>query len=180
MSEDPIGFAGGDVNLYAYVRNSPLNLFDPLGLEISFDPLGNVVGEEEGLQEPLISPADVLALGGLAGRVCGKAALGAAGQILGNEVGAIGRIGRGVARRGLGNPFKGKSPAEIDEMFKAKGFTPRGPDPVSGRGGYVNPKTERSYHIDPNNPFSELPHVDVNRLKTYRGPLEKKKYFTGE
>ncbi|MHC1727308.1 MAG: RHS repeat domain-containing protein [Syntrophobacteraceae bacterium] len=33
ISEDPIGFAGGDVNLSAYVQNDPINLIDPLGLE---------------------------------------------------------------------------------------------------------------------------------------------------
>jgi uncharacterized protein RhaS with RHS repeats len=32
ISEDPIGFFGGDVNLYAYVRNDPLSFTDPLGL----------------------------------------------------------------------------------------------------------------------------------------------------
>ncbi len=32
ISEDPIGFAGGDVNLYSYVGNNPVNLVDPLGL----------------------------------------------------------------------------------------------------------------------------------------------------
>jgi len=32
ISEDPIGLAGGDNNLYAYVSNSPLRLRDPLGL----------------------------------------------------------------------------------------------------------------------------------------------------
>ncbi len=31
-SEDPIGFQGGDENLYRYVRNNPLLLTDPLGL----------------------------------------------------------------------------------------------------------------------------------------------------
>ncbi|MGD9853156.1 MAG: RHS repeat-associated core domain-containing protein [Nitrospirales bacterium] len=32
ISEDPIGFAGGDLNLYAYVFNSPTNFRDPSGL----------------------------------------------------------------------------------------------------------------------------------------------------
>jgi RHS repeat-associated protein len=32
ISEDPIGFDGGDVNLMAYVGNNPVNFVDPLGL----------------------------------------------------------------------------------------------------------------------------------------------------
>ena len=32
VSQDPIGFAGGDVNLYGYVGNSPTNFTDPSGL----------------------------------------------------------------------------------------------------------------------------------------------------
>jgi RHS repeat-associated protein len=32
ISEDPLGFAGGDVNVHAYVGNDPLNSRDPLGL----------------------------------------------------------------------------------------------------------------------------------------------------
>lgn len=28
ISEDPIGFEGNDINLFAYVHNSPLNYFD--------------------------------------------------------------------------------------------------------------------------------------------------------
>jgi len=31
ISEDPIGFEGGDVNLYAYVGNNPVTLIDPNG-----------------------------------------------------------------------------------------------------------------------------------------------------
>ena len=33
MSPDPIGFAGGDENLYSYVFNDPLSLRDPFGLD---------------------------------------------------------------------------------------------------------------------------------------------------
>jgi RHS repeat-associated protein len=36
ISEDPIGFDGGDINLYAYVGNRPVLFIDPLGL-YSFD-----------------------------------------------------------------------------------------------------------------------------------------------
>ena len=32
-ARDPIGFAGGDANLYGYVLSNPLTFFDPLGLE---------------------------------------------------------------------------------------------------------------------------------------------------
>ncbi len=32
LSEDPIGFAGGDANLYRYIGNSPTNATDPSGL----------------------------------------------------------------------------------------------------------------------------------------------------
>ena len=84
------------------------------------------------------------------------------------------------AARGLGNPFKGKSAAQIDEMFRKKGVEPRGPDPAGGKGGYVNPETNRSYHIDEANSFGEPPHVDVNRPRTYDGDLPKKKYPFGD
>jgi RHS repeat-associated protein len=33
ISEDPLGFAAGDTNIYRYVGNSPTNYRDPLGLE---------------------------------------------------------------------------------------------------------------------------------------------------
>lgn len=33
ISEDPIGFAGGDLNLFAYVGNDPISFVDPFGLD---------------------------------------------------------------------------------------------------------------------------------------------------
>ena len=36
-SEDPVGFDGGDANVYRYVLNRPTNLVDPSGLSIPFD-----------------------------------------------------------------------------------------------------------------------------------------------
>jgi RHS repeat-associated protein len=42
ISEDPLGFDGGDVNLYGYVRNNPLTFIDPLGLIIDTSKIGRL------------------------------------------------------------------------------------------------------------------------------------------
>ncbi|RDE34706.1 hypothetical protein DV713_11750 [Parageobacillus thermoglucosidasius] len=99
--------------------------------------------------------------------------------------GVIGKGTGGVAKgtnksEGLGNPFKGKTFKEIEDMFMKKGFEKRGPDPLNGKGGYVNPKTGRSYYLDKGGHYKkgyEPPHVDVNRLKNSKNNLPKKKYF---
>ena len=44
ISEDPIGFAGGDVNLYAYVQNNPIMFIDPWGL--CSPTLGERIGQQ--------------------------------------------------------------------------------------------------------------------------------------
>lgn len=135
------------------------------------DSLGTAVGSGAGAGEVAIAAGqDALRTTALV------APLAMAGRSVASRLGA--RM-LDDAASGLGNPFRGKNASQIDEMFQQKGFEARGPDPVNGKGGYVNPRTGRSYHIDEANSFGEAPHVDVNRPRGYKGELEKKKYSTG-
>jgi RHS repeat-associated protein len=52
VSEDPIGFAGGDVSLYRYIRNNPVNLLDPLGF-FDTDPSFTDTWVNLGSMEPI-------------------------------------------------------------------------------------------------------------------------------
>ncbi|MHC4269644.1 MAG: NHL domain-containing protein [Planctomycetota bacterium] len=87
-AKDPIDFAGGDVNLYGYVQNNPVNWIDPLGLKNYFNSNCKYAGK------PWAIAADV-ALAGLKTAV-GRAAIG-----LGVGV-AVGTIVEDVATAGLG------------------------------------------------------------------------------
>jgi RHS repeat-associated protein len=210
VSEDPIGFGGGDVNLYGYVWNNPGNYTDPMGLDgwgsNAADWLDKKIdyarrfykgdveewkrnGTVDTVADLAKAAADALRVG--QGLGCALFADGlhdferfdyVAADVV--RAGTIFTALAGVGARfvpknkGVGNPFKGKTAPEIDAMFKNKGFTTSGPDPISGNGGYVNPKTGRSYHIDPKEygKYREPNHVDVNRPRDYRGNLEKKKF----
>ncbi len=46
LSQDPLGFGGGDYNLYRYVANNPINHTDPSGLQ-SIIHYGNYCGPSE-------------------------------------------------------------------------------------------------------------------------------------
>jgi RHS repeat-associated protein len=67
ISEDPLGFGGGDTNLQAYVGNNPVNFADPLGLRSpELDTLINMscrAGQRGGACEfPNQSTAEIAAL----------------------------------------------------------------------------------------------------------------------
>ncbi|MBE9581515.1 MAG: RHS repeat-associated core domain-containing protein, partial [Proteobacteria bacterium] len=44
LQPDPLGFAGGDVNLYVYASNNPILLIDPWGLMDMYDAYGQFYG----------------------------------------------------------------------------------------------------------------------------------------
>lgn len=131
ISEDPIGFRGGDVNLYGYVRNNPVNYFDPLGLCRIGDPACNYLRDPfspyhwvgNGLSNSL---SDLLALDAVANwswtaadhnrssgeRVGAGAKLGglAAVQVLGGYV--LGKV-FGWAGRAITGRFVGAGAGEV-------------------------------------------------------------------
>jgi RHS repeat-associated protein len=58
VREDPIGFAGGDVNLYGYVANNPLTFVDPFGLDKQAQ--GTTPDETCSLGLPVLPPGEDL------------------------------------------------------------------------------------------------------------------------
>jgi RHS repeat-associated protein len=100
LSEDPIGFEGGDANLYRYVGNSPTNWIDPSGLWwFTWDDYKHYFWHPEEMDTDL--------------RVCNKFAMGAigvgGGGLAGVGAGAIvggGAIG-GIVGGGVGGGVGG-------------------------------------------------------------------------
>ena len=98
VGEDPIGFGGGDTNLYAYVRNNPTNLIDPTGEAVPLILILPVVGglingvssafnASQACDASAISVIEAFGNGGAAGFF---------GSVVGLGVGAV-----------TGNPFLG-------------------------------------------------------------------------
>ncbi len=101
-SKDPIGFAGGDIDLYGYVGNNPVNWVDPWGLKSTGSILGDVAAGFKGAANSVAdiaknAPPEAKALllsgGGVA--VLGGTALVAAGTPAW-AIPTIGEIGGGL------------------------------------------------------------------------------------
>ena len=91
LQPDPIGFAGGDINLYRAMANNPVNMIDPLGLQGFWSAVGTVLsGAAAGAAGGAVTGAAIGAgVGAFAGGVgAGPGAL--AGLQIGAYAGAIG------------------------------------------------------------------------------------------
>ncbi|MEW4368192.1 RHS repeat-associated core domain-containing protein [Aliikangiella sp. GXAS 306] len=150
-SKDPIGFAGGDSNIYGYVFSDPVNGIDPNGLTTMTAGAG--IG---------------FAVGGPVGAAIGfgvGAALGWAGWEL-----------WGSLNEEAGDESCSK-PGNVPEFdFDNPGQNPIGQDgaewpwhgqpPQGGeRGGYKNPNGPESIHPDLNHAPPVGPHWDFNDRK---------------
>ena len=101
--EDPIGFAGEDVNLYKYAKNNPLLYVDPSGEIIPLIVGGAVVGGAIGAAAYTLS-ADNFNMGGFSAAVLGGALTGSVGVVsapISFALGLGGGIGEIAAINGL-------------------------------------------------------------------------------
>jgi RHS repeat-associated protein len=108
VSEDPIGFRGRDVNLYGYVKNSPLSYRDPSGLQRCDPILGALVGAGAGgtigiIGGALFGPTVGATIGALVGGGGGTLVEPGGGTILGGGGGAA----FGAAGGAVAGPFVG-------------------------------------------------------------------------
>ena len=158
LQPDPLGIAAGP-NLYGYVDGNPINGFDRDGriwdtlLDLGF--LGY----------------DLHRLATDGSCVLGENLTALGADLVGAALPFV--TGLGLATRGVGkglgvNPFRGRTPQQVDELLRGRGFVSKGPDPLSGRGAYFHPRTGRKYYIDQGGAYRkgvERPHVDVHRMR---------------
>ncbi|OIQ17222.1 MAG: hypothetical protein BM556_13495 [Bacteriovorax sp. MedPE-SWde] len=128
MQKDPIGFAGGDTNLYRYVGNDPVNYVDPAGKSATL--AGAVAGGFSGLLIGAISGGRNGVWGAFEGAAIGAATGTAAGAAAGlavdlAPVAAVGYLASGATASIFG--FTGGS---IANAFSQLAF--RGPAGVNG------------------------------------------------
>ena len=107
-AKDPIDFAGGDVNLYGYVLNDPVNWVDPTGLinwgnafgQALSGPIGNALGYTADAIGMALDASGT-------GAYYGGAAFGASFAVLGSPLGLPGIIGGGIIGGAIGSALGG-------------------------------------------------------------------------
>ena len=120
LSEDPLGLAGGDTNVFAYVHNDPVNMVDPLGLSagssgsssggsrnMSIGDINDYVNEGASASASAAAASDSASTGNPGGGETGEAVVpGGAGEgfVAGGSGGCAGGCGGGVVIQPHGQP----------------------------------------------------------------------------
>ena len=85
-AKDPIGFSGGDTDLYGYVQNNPVNWVDPWGLEVLSPDMTQNIAPDVNPQEVADLTSSGMMMGGGTAIMAGGAGIVAAGAV---ETGSI-------------------------------------------------------------------------------------------
>jgi len=167
ISEDPMGFEGSDVNLYAYVWNSPLNGADPTG--------------RTAIAIPVVAAAAAATVMAYAAVTNARKSGGGLPDFPFDPIGSDGGGGDGgsIPNRAPGSPPPSDTPeVPSDAPNFPDPSQPPGEDwdwrgtgpPGSSQGSWYNPKTGESLHPDLNHPGPIGPHYDYKSSsgKKYR------------
>lgn len=151
LSEDPIGFAAGDYNLYRYVRNNPLRFNDPAGTELTIIGaigIGALVGGISGVIGEVVSnpnvtigsAAEAFVSGAVGGAMtvvgAGAALIGGTGTVVAAGAGAAFGLVTGIATNLILDPSAIPSPIKPHEPSKEQSNRSsrktNNPDPCGG------------------------------------------------
>ena len=172
ISSDPIGLAGG-LNTFGYANANPVMYTDPEGLNASIchgrcpdapTGLGGGWGGVPG-GGSILGPGAVAA--GAAAGTCIDLTPQSTAPTHNNEEGEEGNEEQPSSPDITHGDIEGKTPEEIDQAAKDAGLIPKGKDPKSGKGSYIDPETGKQRVLcHPNCPSG--PHGHVNNPEGQR------------
>jgi RHS repeat-associated protein len=160
VSEDPLEFAAGDTNLFAYVFDSPTNYTDPSGEVIPLLFMCARVGLNS-VGMDVLAGRKIDWVG--AGIDCATGGFG--------KVRALDKIALGLVTPG--KYFGSKTVGKILQTLTKKFGPPKSTRPDADT--FYNPRTQRSFNVH-TDPAHGPPHVDVRR----RGGYPERKYPLAE
>jgi RHS repeat-associated protein len=128
-AKDPLGFGGGDTNLYAYVGGDPVNYTDPGGLDRTDKPHYTVMSVSAGLAIPFVNKA-LHGYGGLGGSAA--ITIDYYGNIYVTKGDAAGRV-QGLGAGYMNGYLDGYTEGSVPSQETLKNFLTG--DSVGGGGG---------------------------------------------
>jgi RHS repeat-associated protein len=163
ISEDPIGFAGGDANLYAYVANNPVNFSDPLGTNPAVAAAAGACLEGAIINAAVDALIDTLAgrkitASGIARSAVMGCGLGIIAVGLGPALGAVARAMRASRAARAGADAASEAPSLARRMVGREYPTKTG---AGGRPQPYNPANGQYVKAGPNTGLAHSPVADL-------------------